>query len=316
MRVSLVAVLLLSASAAFGQTSLATITGTIADPSGAAVANASVEVHNLENGAVFKVASSDTGNYTVSQLPVGDYAIDVTVPGFKKYSHTKFHLDAGQTMREDIALQVGAASEAVTVTAESSLLQTESSQLVHNVTLSQLDNLPLLSVGATNDGLRDYFSASRLLPGIQYQNSGSFSAVVQAVVNGTPSNTLQSRLDGATMNPTSLRLLGATMETQPSPEAIQEVAILTSNFAPEFGTAGGAVVNMVTKSGTNSLHGSGYDYLVNEALNAAQPYTGIKNKLRQNDYGFTVGGPVWIPKFTTARIRHSSSSASNSSARG
>ncbi|MBV9507162.1 MAG: carboxypeptidase regulatory-like domain-containing protein, partial [Acidobacteriia bacterium] len=295
-RVSLVAVLCLSASAAFGQTSLATITGTIADPSGAAIANASVEVHNLENGALFKAASSDTGNYTVSQLPVGDYSLGVTVPGFRQYSHTKFHLDAGQTMREDIALQVGETSEAVTVTAESSLLQTESSELVHTVTLSQLDNLPLLSVGATNDGLRDYFAASRLLPGIQYQDSGSFSAVVSAVVNGTPANTLQSRLDGATMNPTSTRLLGATMETQPSTEAIQEIAILTSNFAPEFGTAGGAIVNMVTKSGTNSLHGSGYDYLVNEALNAAQPYTGIKNKLRQNDYGFTVGGPVWIPK--------------------
>jgi hypothetical protein len=81
------------------------------------------------------------------------------------------------------------------------------------------------------------------------------------VINGTPANSLQTRLDGATMNPTSLRLLGATMETQPSADSIQEVAILTSNFAPEFGTAGGSVVNMVTKSGTNGFHGTGYDYL-------------------------------------------------------
>ena len=297
MRVSLIAVLCLSASAAFGQTSLATITGTVTDATGAAVAAAAVEVHNLENGAVFKAASSDTGNYSVSQLPVGDYEIAVTVPGFKKYSHTKFHLDAGQTMREDIALQVGEATEAVTVTAESSLLQTESSELVHNVTLSQLDNLPLLSVGATNDGVRDYFASSRLLPGIQYTDSGPLgSAVTTTVINGTPNNSVQARLDGATMNPTSPRLLGATMETQPSTEAIQEVAILTSNFAPEFGTAGGAIVNMITKSGTNELHGTGYDYIVNEALNAAQPYTGIRNKLRQHDYGFTVGGPVYLPK--------------------
>jgi hypothetical protein len=96
----------------------------------------------------------------------------------------------------------------------------------------QLDNLPLLTVGATNDGLRDYFAASRLLPGIQYSDSGTHSAVVSAMVNGTPSNTLQTCLDGATMNPTSLRLLGATMETQPSADSIQEVAILTSNFPP------------------------------------------------------------------------------------
>lgn len=98
------------------------------------------------------------------------------------------------------------------------------------------------------------------------------------------------------MNPTGLRLLGATMETQRSADSIQEVATLTSNFAPEFGTSGGAVVNLITKSGTNQFRGSGYDYLVNEALNAAQPYTGLKNKVRQNDYGFTLGGPVWIPK--------------------
>ncbi|HEY7335086.1 MAG TPA: carboxypeptidase regulatory-like domain-containing protein [Bryobacteraceae bacterium] len=288
--------LLFSASNGFGQTSLATVTGTITDTTGAVVANAPVSLKNVENGQVYAAASSDAGNYTVSQLPIGDYNLTVTSPGFKTYSHTNFHLAAGQTMREDVSLQLGQTNEEVTVTAESSLLQTESSELVHNVTLSQLDNLPLLSVGATNDGVRDLFASSRLLPGIQYSNSGAFSAVVFAVVNGTPSNTLQTRLDGATMNPTSSRLLGATMETQPSTEAIQEVAIQTSNFAPEFGTSGGAVVNLVTKSGTNQFHGTGYDYVVNEALNASQPYTGLRNKIRQHDYGFTLGGPVRIPK--------------------
>jgi hypothetical protein len=301
-RIAQLALFLLSASAGFGQTVLATVTGTIVDQAGAVVPNAPVTLKNVETGQVYVGASSDTGNYTVPQLAIGTYNLTVAVAGFKTYAHSNFSLSAGQTLREDIALQVGQSSESVTITAESSLLQTESSQLTHNVTLSQLDNLPVLSVGATNDGLRDYFAASRIVPGIQYCDSGAAcSAVVVAVVNGTPSNTLQTRLDGATMNPTSLRLLGATMETQPSTESIQEVAILTSNFAPEFGTAGGAVVNMVTKSGTNAFHGSGYDYLVNEALNAAQPFTGIKNKLRQNDYGVTFGGPVWIPKVYNGR---------------
>ena len=99
-----------------------------------------------------------------------------------------------------------------------------------------------------------------------------------------------------TINPTGPRLLGAQMETQPSVDAIQEVAIQTSNFAAEFGTAGGAMINMVTKSGTNQYHGSAYDYVTNEALNAHQPYTGIRNMVKQHDWGFTVGGPVWIPK--------------------
>ena len=257
-RISLAAVLLLSASIGFGQTGLATITGTITDASGAVMANAPVEVQNVENGAVFSAASSDTGNFTVSQLPIGDYELTVTAPGFKNYSHTKFHLAAEQTMREDVALQVGQTAESVTVTAEASLLQTESSELAGNFTLKQLDDLPLLTVGATNDGVRDYFAASRLLPGVQYCDSatcpggGSGNAVTVTVINGTPNNSLTTRLDGATMNPTSSRLGGATMETQSSTEAVQEVAILTSSFAPEFGAGGGAVVNVITKSGTNA----------------------------------------------------------------
>jgi hypothetical protein len=303
-RISLVSVLLLFASVGFGQTALATITGTVSDPTGAVVANAPVSVKNLDNGQIYAAVSTDTGNFTVSQLPIGDYDLTVTVPGFKTYSHTKFHLAAAQTMREDVTLQVGQNSESVTVSAESSLLKTESSELVSNTTLSELNNLPVLQVGATNDGVRDLFSASKLQAGVQYANSGAFSAVVFAVVNGTPSNTLQTRLDGATMNPTSTRLGGATMETQPSVDAIQEIAIQTSNFAAEFGTSGGAMVNLVTKSGTNQFHGSLYDYAVNEILNAGTPYTvlpgspneHVRNPVKQHDYGMTFGGPVRIPK--------------------
>src|SRR6476620_4421873 len=209
-RILLAVGLIVSAAIGYGQTALATITGTISDPTGAVVANAPVSVKNLDNGQVYAAASSDTGNFNVSQLPIGDYDLTVKVAGFKTYSHTKFHLAAAQTMREDVTLEVGQNTESVTVSAESSLLRTESSELVHNVTLSQLDNLPVLQVGQTNDGVRDIFSSSRLLPGIRYANSGLFSAVTFTVINGTPSNTLQTRLDGATMNPTSTRLLGAT----------------------------------------------------------------------------------------------------------
>ena len=292
---------ILGAAALYGQTALGTITGTVNDATGAVVANAPISVKNLENGAVFTAASSDTGNYTVSQLPIGDYDLTVAVSGFKTYTHTKFHLAAGQTMREDVMLQVGSATDSITVSAESSLLRTESSQIVSNVTLSQLDNLPILAVGSTNSGFRDPFSAVRLVPGVQYNNgtniaAGATAATTTMSVNGTPSNTYGTRLDGMTMNPTGPRLIGAQMQTQPSTDAIQEVAIQTSNFAAEYGAAGGAMINMVTKSGTNQYHGTGYDYGTNEALNARQPYTALKNKIRQSDWGFTAGGPVRIPK--------------------
>ena len=282
----------------FAQTSLATITGTINDPSGAILANAPISVRNLENGTISTAASSDTGNYTVSQLAIGDYDLTITVPGFKTYTHTKFHLAAAQIMREDVTLEVGQTTDSVTVTAEASLLKTESSEVSQNVTLSQLNNLPILVVGASNSGFRDPFASTRLVPGIRYSNSAATggNAVSTMVVNGTPGNTYQTRLDGMTMNPTSPRLLGATMQTQPSVDALEEVAIQTSNFAAEFGAAGGAMINMVTKSGNNTYHGGAYDYGNNEAFSAHAPYTGLRAKVRQTDYGFTLGGPLQIPK--------------------
>ncbi|MEO5925569.1 MAG: TonB-dependent receptor [Bryobacteraceae bacterium] len=299
MRISIL--LLLTASLGFGQTGLATVTGTITDATGAVIANAPVTLLNLENGGTFRASGSATGNFSISQLPIGDYDLTVAVPGFKTYTHSKFHLAAGQTMREDVALEVGQTTESVTVTAESSLLKTETTEVAQNVTLAQLNNLPILTVGGSNSGFRDPFNAVRLSPGIRYNAgsniaSGTPAAVTTMVINGTPANTVQARLDGMTTNPTGPRLLGAQQQTQPSVDAIEEVAIETSNFAAEFGTAGGAMINMVSKSGTNQFHGSAYDYGTNEALNAHQPYTGIRNVVKQHDWGFTIGGPVWIPK--------------------
>ena len=131
-------------------------------------------------------------------------------------------------MREDITLDVGQTTESVTVTAEASLLKTESTEVSQNVTLSQLNNLPILVVGATNSGFRDPFSSVRLVPGIRYSNSAATggNAVTSMVVNGTPTNTYQTRLDGMTMNPTGSRLLANQMQTQPSTDAIEEVAIM------------------------------------------------------------------------------------------
>jgi len=234
-------------------------------------------------------------------LPIGDYDLTIQVPGFKTYSHTNFHLAAAQTMREDVTMDVGLTSESVTVTAEASLLKTESTEVSQNVTLAQLNNLPILAVAATGSGFRDPFVATRLVPGIRYTNgtnsaAGAPGVVTTMSINGTPANTYGTRLDGMTMNPTGPRLISAVMQTQPSVDAIEEVAIQTSNFAAEFGAAGGAMINMVTKSGTNAYHGSVYDYGTNEALNAHTRYTGLRSKIRQHDYGVTFGGPLRIPK--------------------
>ncbi|MBZ5576639.1 MAG: TonB-dependent receptor [Acidobacteriia bacterium] len=290
--------LLLSASAAFGQAGSATITGAIADPAGAVISGANIGARNLQTGVNYPVVSTTTGNYTISQLPVGQYEVSATVPGFKRFVRSGITLDAAQVVRIDIGLEVGQATESVTVQADASLLKTETADVVHNITLEQLDNLPILGIGNSNagsSGVRNPYSSVQFVPGVAYVANSSM------VINGAPTNTAAYRVEG--MDNTNHTVAFALQENQPSADAIQEVAVQTSDYAPEFGTAGGGLFNITMKSGTNQYHGSGYDYFVNEDLNAAQPFSNnpagtgnIRPRNRRNDFGGTLGGPIVIPK--------------------
>src|ERR1700704_6117748 len=149
MRWYAVATLLFAFSTAlFAQSDRGTITGTVADPAGAVVANAAIEARNFETGATYQAASSTTGNYTLSQLPTGTYRVSVAVPGFKKYVRENISVQTAQTLRIDIPLEVGATTDSVTVTEESSLLKTESADVSHNVSVEDLNSLPVLGIGA------------------------------------------------------------------------------------------------------------------------------------------------------------------------
>jgi hypothetical protein len=278
---------MLLCAAAFGQGANGTITGTVTDPSGAIVADAKVDVTNGANGQVYTAVSTNTGNYTVTQLPPGAYDLKIGVSGFKTYNRQGLDVAAGQIMRIDVPLEVGSVGDSVTVTAEASLLSTETAAVARNVTIAQLNQLPLLSPGgagnANTAGYRDPYGLANLLPGVQFVGNG------RIVVNGAPDDTVQFRLEGQTSNAIG-NLRQYTTMGQPSAEAIQEVAVQSSTYAPEFGAVGGAVFNATLKSGTNGFHGSAYDYAANEILNAHTPYT------KRHSYGFTIGGPIWIPK--------------------
>src|SRR5579864_7614630 len=293
----------LAAGAAFAQTDRGTITGTISDSTGAVVANAALEAKNLETGIAYQGATSTTGNYTLAQLPAGVYELSVTVPGFKKYTRQGLTVQVAQTLRIDISLEVGAATESITVQADAPLLKTESGELSHNVATSTMNALPILGIGtsqAGSTGVRNPNAALVLIPGTYYAGNN------QVRINGTPSNTQGIRIEG--MDATNSNNPNITGGTQPSVDAIQEMAIQTSNYAPEYGQVGGGMFNITMKSGTNQFHGSGYDYLVNEAFNAGTPFTDagtltptkigqhIRNTQRRNDFGFTLGGPIRIPK--------------------
>jgi Carboxypeptidase regulatory-like domain len=160
MRVSiLLTFLFVSTAAVFGQSDRGTITGTVADPAGAVIASAGVEARNTETGATYPVATSTTGNYTIAQLPAGTYELTVTVPGFKKFIRPGLIIQAAQTIRVDAALEVGNATESVTVNAEAHLLKTESGELSNTIATQTMDTLPLLSIGSNSSGIRNPVAA-------------------------------------------------------------------------------------------------------------------------------------------------------------
>jgi hypothetical protein len=303
------ACLFLFCVAAFAQSDRGTITGTIGDPAGAVVAGAVVEARNVETGALYQAATSATGNYTLSQLPAGTYDLVVTVPGFKKYIRQNIVVSVAGTLRADVVLEVGANTESVTVTEAAPLLKTESGELSHNMTTDRVDNLPVinLGLGGALGNVRNPLQAITLIPGSAFSNDNTVR------VNGMPANTQAIRIEGQDATDGQNRMINQV--NQASLDAIQEVTVQVSNYAAEYGQAGGGYFNYTMRSGTNQFHGSAYDYFVNEVLNAGTPFTDagltdsrrtgqhIRNAQRRTNYGFTIGGPVTIPKLYNGHDR-------------
>jgi hypothetical protein len=303
----MLSLLLLAGVFALAQSNLGTITGTISDPTGAVVPAAQIEVKNIATGIVYRGGASATGNYAIP-VPAGVYEISINVTGFKKFVQQNVQVTVATGTRIDVTLQVGQATDVVTVNDTAPLLKTESGEMSHLVTINDVNQLPVLTIagggftGATTMGnIRNPLQSSLLLPGVSFANDN------QLVVNGLPSNSESIRIEGQDSTGTIWKVYQQRSQPE-SVDAIQEVAVQTSNYAAEYGQAGGGYFNFTMKSGTNQLHGSAYDYFVNEALNAGLPWTDagatnslkagqhIRNAQRRNDYGFTVGGPIRIPK--------------------
>lgn len=281
--------LIMIAPAAFAQSDRGTITGTISDPAGAMIPNASIEAQNTETGATYQTMSTATGNYTLAQLPAGIYQMSASVPGFKQFVRTGITVLVATALRIDIQLEVGDITETVTVSADAPLLKTESGELSHTVSTSRLNELPILPATA----MRDPFSSINLLPGVDGSaGRGSMR------VNGMPGYTMSLRIDGQDATQQIWTL--AYGMSIPSVDSVEETAIQTSNYAAEYGQAGGGILNMTMRSGTNQPHGSAFWYLRNEAFNAEPPYKKSpeypKPRDRQHDFGFNVGGPIYLPK--------------------
>ena len=289
----LAVVSLLCAAGVLAQSDRGTITGTVSDSAGAVVPNAAVVAANAETGVLSKTVTTSTGNYTIPSLPAGRYDLTVEVTGFKKYIQRGINVQVAETVRVDVGLEVGTASESVTVSADAAILKTEDAEQSETYTGDHLNSLPI-NFGIGGGAIRNPLSFVELAPG------SSLNGWNDIKVNGAPNGTFRIIFEG--QDTTSNLNPRVSDESQPSMESIQEFTLQTSNYAPEFGQVTGGLFNFTARSGTNQFHGSAYEYSTNEDLGAGQPFTDsghghlLRPPNRQNDFGATVGGPVWIPK--------------------
>ncbi|MDQ2921850.1 MAG: Plug and carboxypeptidase regulatory-like domain-containing protein, partial [Acidobacteriota bacterium] len=288
---------------ALGQETTGTISGLVKDQNGGILAGARVTLADPSRGLQRTYQTTEDGTFTATQLPASIYTLTVERQGFKKHVEEKFTLNVNDRRNLDIVLVPGQVTELVTVVSDASLIQDSPTQR-GLISGNQITELPL--------NTRNFVQLALLSAGVSSANaaqigSGALS-VVQLSINGGRTSAINWLVDGARNVDTGSNL---TLLTTPSIDAIQEFTILTSNYAPEFGRNGGGVINVVTRSGSNNFHGTLYEFIRNDALNARPtfqltPLAGInkangeprfKAPLRYNDYGFTVGGPIYLPRF-------------------
>ena len=266
----------------FAQTPAATLVGRIVDVTRAAVGDASIRVRDVNTNELRSARSMGEGEYTVSSLPPGTYEVTVEKPGFKLARETNLQLAVDQTARLDIVLQVGAVTESVEVQASVPLLNTETSSRGDVIAPSEIAEMPL-------DG-RDFNDLAFMVPGVQAAEQGSKGSPY--VVNGARADASNVTIDG--FNNQNPRDAGA--QARPPLESLQEFKLQTSGYSAEYGRLAGGVVTMALKSGGNQLHGSLFEYVRNDKLDARNFFDAGKSKLRRNQFGASASGPLVIPK--------------------
>ena len=257
----------------------ANLLGTVRDASGAVVSGAKVSLTNTQTNVSQTTESAQDGSYSFTLVPVGKYRLSVEKSGFRKYVQEGIILQVNQNAKQDIALQVGAATETIEVTGDVTQVDTVTATLGSVETQRRIVDLPLVE--------RDTFQLGLLQAGV-FAPDPDDGSLNPFSVGGQRSESLTFLIDGVDNND----FLGNNAVVDPNPDAVQEFRILTNNYGAEYGRTSGGIVNQVIKSGTNSFHGGVFEFFRNDDLNARNYFQPTRTRFNRNLFGGTLGGPI------------------------
>lgn len=288
-RLSLMAIFI--AAVAFGQTTSQQISGIVKDPSGAIVPAAKVTIRQTETNLTRQVTAADSGYFVITNIPMGDYEMQIEAQGFQKYVQSGIKVGVDDKVNVEVAMKVGSLNESVTVRADAVAVEATTGEVGRQVSGEQVNQLQLNG--------RNYTQLLALLPGVSTNNRSNFdlaagygAAVTNQSVNGGRTGVLSVYLDGSDNLATGG---GGHSFVDINPDALAEVKVLTSNYSAEYGQSSGAIMNAALKSGTRDLHGTAYEFMRNSALDARAFNTIKKQNLTYNNFGWNLGGPLYIP---------------------
>lgn len=268
-------------SALFAQSS-ARVTGTVHDSTGAAIPGARVSLVNTSTGLASSTVTTGSGIYAISYLAPGPYELSVEASGFKRHSRPQLQIETGQVLSLDVVLEIGALTESVTVTAETPLLQSDTSAVNTLIENATIKNMPLAS--------RRMGSLVRLLGNVTLESEASWEGIVNFSIAGGRARQQIWQLDGGNLQ--GVMLVTGIVSVAPPVEAIHEFRVEANGYPAEFGRTMGGFVSMTTKSGTNQLHGALYEFLRNNAFDARNFFSAAEAPRRYNVFGATIGGPI------------------------
>ncbi|HUB82958.1 MAG TPA: carboxypeptidase regulatory-like domain-containing protein, partial [Bryobacteraceae bacterium] len=288
------ALFLLAAAGLRAQNATGKIAGNVVDPTGAVIASAKVTVTNIATQISKQTSTDKDGFYQVAELPIGRYEVAAEAPGFARVVvQPKNSLEINQTLRVDLNLEVGNVKDTITIEAAASAVETENSTMGTTVDGNAVYELPLNG--------RNTLDLLSTQPGATAKNTDASRQAGSYSIGGMRSDSVTYLLDGGNNN----HLINNDVVINPNPDAVAEFRVLESNYSAEYGRNGGGVVSVVTKSGTNDVHGTAFDYLRNEDLDANTFFNneqGIARQvLKRNQYGGTIGGPIILPHVVNGR---------------